>query len=498
MNGCCDRCRFPSPFAPAKANKWKFPVMPDFSRWICPVLPPLPSYIRLFSCKIQLLANYTFSMRTVLLSVFALFVSLALLISGNALLGTMIALYINSLGVSAIYLGAILSCYSIGFVLGASFGTGIIRGVGHIRAFAVYAALACATALLYPIFDNLLAWAGMRLVTGYCLAGLMTVMESWINDRATNESRGKLLGIYTINFYLASALGQLLVGWSNPEHFIAYTVVAILVVLSLVPLSLTRGLIPNPPGPAHHLPTRHFIRQAPSGITGAVTSGFAISAFIGMAPVYAASRGLSLSEISVFMGFSVVSAIVLQWPAGWISDRYGRLPVLVGLLGCAAASALLVVLLGHFVQVFMFLFSGLFFAFAASIYPVSVALANDQLPSDQLVAACADMLRLYGVGTVVGPVVAGVAMQIFGPSSLFVLIVITLALAAVAIQVIFRAGDKVPLAEQGNFVTISPVSTPVLTEIDPRNEEFTQHHEGEPAEWDIADKMEMLIPENDS
>jgi MFS family permease len=434
-------------------------------------------------------------MRTVLLSVFALFASLALLVSGNALLGTMIALRISSLGVSSSYLGAILACYSVGFVLGASYGTSIIRGVGHIRAFAVYAAFACVTSLLYPVFDNLIAWAVMRLVTGYCLAGLMTVMESWINDRATNESRGKLLGIYTINFYLASSVGQLLVAWSDPDYFIAYTLVAILVVLSLVPLSLTRGLIPSAPSPTHHLQLSRFIRQAPSGITGAVASGLAISAFIGLAPVYAANRGLSLPEISSFMSFSVICAIALQWPAGWMSDRYGRLPVLVGLLACAAISALLVISVGQFSQILVFLFSGLFFAFTASIYPVSVALANDQLPNDQLVAACAAMLLLYGFGSIAGPILAGLGMQLLGPSTLFLLMAIILAVSAAAIQFFFHAGDKVPLAEQGDFVTISPVSTPVLTEIDPRNEEFEQHHPGEPADWDLADKMEMLIPE---
>ena len=435
-------------------------------------------------------------MRAVIFSVVALFASLALLVSGNALLGTLIALRLTASGMSESTLGVILACYSVGFVLGATYGTGIIRTVGHIRSFAVFAAFACATSLLYAIVDNTLAFAVLRLVTGYCLAGLMTVADSWINDRATNDNRGKLLGVYTINFYFASSVGQLLVGWNNPEQFVAYTLVAILVVLSLVPLSLTRGLIPNSPSPTHALEIRQFIKDAPSGVTGAIVSGFAISAFVGLAPVFAASRNLSVLEISAFMSFSVVCAIGLQWPAGWLSDRYGRLPVLVGLLSCAAACAITVVTLGQWFTAVVFLFSGLFFAFTASIYPVSVALANDQLPNDQLVAACAAMLRIYGAGSILGPVLAGLSMQVFGAAALFVLIAAMLFCSAFAVQVLFRAGDRVPLAEQVNFVTISPVSTPVLTEIDPRNEEFEQHHPGEPADWDIADKMEMLIPDS--
>ena len=433
-------------------------------------------------------------MRAVIISVFALFASLALLVSGNALLGTLISLRLNSQGTSETTLGIILACYSLGFVVGATYGTGIIRTVGHIRAFAVYAACACACSLLYPIVDGPMGLGILRLFTGYCVAGLMTVTDSWINDRATSDNRGKLLGVYTINFYLASSLGQFLVGWNNPDHFVAYSIVAILVVLSLVPLSLTRGLVPTPPAHTHALNLVAFIKQAPSGITGAVVSGFAISAFIGLAPIYAISSGLSLLQISSFMSFSVVCAIALQWPAGWLSDRYGRLPVLAGLLALAAASAMLVVTVGTWLTFFSFLFSGLFFAFTASIYPVSVALANDQLPNDQLVGACAALLQLYGIGSILGPIIAGMAMHLLGVSALFILVASVLVSAAVAIQLVFKASDKVPIAEQVDFVTLSPVSTPVLTEIDPRNEEFAPHHPGEPAEWDIADKMEMLIP----
>lgn len=433
-------------------------------------------------------------MRTVLLSVTALFASLALLVSGNALLGTMVTVQLNLSQVSASVVGLVLACYSVGFVLGATWGTGIIRNVGHVRAFAVYAAGACAATLLYPIFTDEIAWALLRLVTGYCLAGLMTVTESWINDRATNESRGKLLGVYTVNFYLASACGQLFLSWVNPEHFVAFSLVAILVVLSLVPLSLTRGLIPNAPAPTAVLKTATLLRNAPSGILGVVVSGLAISAFIGLAPVFALYLGLSITQLSGFMSFSVVCAITLQWPAGWLSDRIGRLPVLTGLLICAALSALFVVTLGSFSITLVYFCSGLFFAFATSIYPVSVALTNDQLPSEQMVAACATMLRLYGIGSIVGPIFIGICIQLLGPPSLFLMVAIIFIASAAAIQLLFKAGDKVAVAEQTHYVNVSPVSTPVLTEIDPRNEGFEQHHPGEPAEWDLADKMEMLIP----
>ncbi|MBZ2187470.1 MFS transporter [Alcanivorax sp. JB21] len=428
-----------------------------------------------------------------MLSVIALFISLALLVSGSAMLGTLIALRLDMEGVAEATLGLIMAFYSVGFVLGATYAVSIIRQVGHIRAFAAFAAVACATVLMHPVIVSPEAWAIMRLVVGFCLAGLMTVSESWINDRATNESRGKLLGIYTINFYLASALGQLLVGLGNPLEFVAYSVVAMLIVLSMVPLTLTQSLIPTPPSPTEHLGIRKLIRQAPAGMTGVLVSGIALGAFLALAPVYALRAGLALGELSLYMGFSVICAVVLQWPAGWLSDRIGRLPVLTGLLFAGALAAAITSVLGGFSMLALFLFSGIFFAVAASTYPVSVALANDQLPNDQLVAACAGLLRTYGVGTMIGPLAGAALMGVFGAPALFVFISLVLLLGGAAVFYRFRASDQVPLAEQGEYVTVTPASTPMLAEIDPRNEDFEEHHTGEPAEWDIADKLEMLV-----
>lgn len=436
-------------------------------------------------------------MANVVFSLAALFLSLALLIGGSAMLGTLVSLRLELEGFAETSIGLILAFYSVGFVMGATWGSAVIRSVGHIRAFSTYAAIACAITLLHPLLLSEYAWAVMRLVMGFCLAGLMTVTESWINDRATNESRGKLLGLYTINFYLASALGQLFVGASDPTKAVAFSVVAILIVLSLVPLSLTRGLVPAAPSQTAVLSVRALAGNAPAGVTGVLVAGIAIGAFISLAPLYAMREGLDTAALSRYMSFSVVCAVLLQWPAGWLSDRLGRLTVLAGLLGAGGVAALLVAVFGNLSIPLMFLSSGLFFAVATSMYPVSVALTNDQLPNDQLVAACAGLLRIYGVGTIAGPLIGAWLMGLFGAPALFVFISACLLAGALAVQYRFRAADTVPLEEQGDYAPVVPVSSPVIVELDPRNEEFEAHHPGEPADWDIADHIEMLLPDQD-
>lgn len=435
-------------------------------------------------------------MTGVIISLLALFASLALLIAGSAMLGTLVPLRLADMQVSGIALGIVLASYSVGFVLGATHAGQVIRNVGHIRAFAAFAAIACAVTLLHPMYISMASWALLRGLMGFCLAGLMMVTESWINDRATSESRGKLLGFYTINFYLASAAGQLLIGIVDPAAASAFSMVAILVVLSLVPLSLTRGLVPMAPVSGDSMAIRRLARQAPAGVTGVLVAGIVLSAFLALGPLYARRQGLDTLALSQYMAVSVAAAVLLQWPAGWLSDRVGRLPVLLGLLLSGALSALLMLLLGGVSFAAMFIFTALFFAVATALYPVAVALANDQLPNEELLGACGGLLRLYGLGTVIGPLLAAWAMGWFGAGALFALIALVMLLAALAVQYRFRAVDTVPLAEQGDYAPVVPVSSPVIVEIDPRNEEFSAHHDGEPADWDIADHIEMLLPDD--
>lgn len=436
-------------------------------------------------------------MRVIILSVSALFTSLALLISGNAMLTTLVSLRLNIEQVSDSALGLVLALYSVGFVTGASYSIKVIRQVGHIRAYAAFAAVACAIALMHPLIVHAEVWMVMRFALGFCMAGLMTVIESWINDRATNESRGKLLGVYNITFYLASTLGQLLISFNDPRDFVAYTVVAILVVMSLVPLAMTQSLIPIAPAQQSSLGLRQLARQAPSGLTGSLIAGLSIGAFLALGPVFANRAGLDFIAVSKYMGFTVICAVLLQWPAGWLSDKKGRLPVLAAALLLGALSAAAAALFGKQSTTALFLFSGVFFALTTTIYPVSLALTNDNLPNEQIVEAGAAMLKVYGLGSMLGPLLIAVLMGTFGDAALFATISLCMLLAAGLIQFRFRSDDLVPIVEQGEFVANVPASTAVLTEIDPRNEDFSEHQLGEPSDWDIADKLEILLPDGE-
>jgi MFS family permease len=420
-------------------------------------------------------------MRQVVISIIALFVGLVLLVIGNGMLGTLLAIRMGmeeriSTGIA----GLVLACYSVGFVLGSLYGIQIINRVGHIRAFATFAALATAAVLLHPMHVSPITWGILRLVVGYCLAGLMLVTESWINSRATAESRGTLLAIYLILFYLAAAGGQFLIRLGDPLTYHLFSLAGILIALSLVPISLTRSTAPEIQQ-GERLGVLALIRMAELGLAAAFLSGVVVSAFSAVAPIYAVEVELSIEQVPVFMGISVLAAMFFQWPMGLLSDRLPRMLVILGIAVAGLLASLAVAMLGASSTIALFVTAALFFGLTSCLYAVALALTHDVLDQSQIVSASATLLLAFGLGTIVGPIGGAATMAFIGPSGLFLFTAaVLLVLVLISIHAVLRQPAP-PVVEQTHCVGVAPVSTHVITELDPRNEEFEPVAVEEPA-----------------
>jgi len=404
-------------------------------------------------------------------SVPALFLGIALLISGSAMLGTLLAVRLTAAGFSAASIGAVLTFYSLGFVAGTRLGVPVIQRVGHIRSFAAFAALACVSVLLHPVYLNGPFWALLRVITGFSMACLTVAIESWINGRATPRNRGKLLSLYMVTYYVAAAIGQYLVGLAHSGSPLPFNLIAILVVLSLVPVTLTRVEAPTLSA-SERMGFRALYRACPTGLVGALASGVVNSAFLAVGPVYARMVGLNVAQLSQYMAISVFAAMVLQWPAGKLSDLYDRRRVLVAVAGATAVASLGAALAGRLSTPGLFASSALFMGFSAALYPISVALTNDFMRYDQVVAASSGLLLSNGVGTCVGPLAGALVMQGFGPDALFLFIAACLVLLAAFGLFRSQTTPDVPLEDQGSYVAMQVPATPVMSELDPRNEQF--------------------------
>ena len=412
-----------------------------------------------------------------LYSISAVFASLALLVSGGGLLGSLLGLRMRLEGFEMPVIGGVLAAYSVGFVLGTRFSPALIRRVGQIRAFAAFAAMAAVSVLLHPLCVGPVVWAALRMVTGFSVAAVTLVAESWVNGVANMENRGVLLGIYTAVFYLASASGQLLLNLGTPAGFELFSLVGILFVLSLTPLALTQALPPHLPS-VSHLGFRDLSRTSPLALTGAVLAGAVISAFLFLGPLLADAYGMSVTGVAQYMAIAVLAAMVLQWPAGHLSDRFPRSRVIAGMAAVAAVACLLNVLLGNRLPWSLYLTTAVFMGCASSLYPLSLSLLSDLIPNEEVVPASATMLFAYGLGSIAGPIAAGAMMQGLGPAGLLGFNGVCLLLLAAYAMHRSRVTAPLPVEAQGAYVTVTPSATPVLSELDPRlpETEFESHH----------------------
>jgi MFS family permease len=369
------------------------------------------------------------SVLRVLLPITALLASVALLLGGNGLLGTLLAVRSQTEGWGERTTGLVMSGYFVGFFLGTFTAPPLIRRVGHIRAFAFHAALAAAAVLVYPLWMEPMGWLALRVVTGMALVGLCTVIESWLNAQAAPEHRSRVFAVYMVVTLLALASGQLLLDLQPPRSPVLFSLVAILFALAILPVSTTQLQPPTlSTAPRTHI--LQICRAAPSAAAGALLAGLALGAFWGLGAVYAASLGLDRAGIGTFMAVTILGGAALQLPIGRLSDRGDRRSTLAVVAALGSVTAMLALRVEAATPAGMhalfFLFGGLAFA----LYPLAVAHLLDRLPAEQLLSGCSALLLLNGIGAAAGPALAGVLMQRSGATALPAFFACTLGLLA--------------------------------------------------------------------
>lgn len=311
-------------------------------------------------------------------------------------------------------IGVIGSAYSAGFAAGCLLVPGLVRRLGHAGGFAALAVVGAAAALAYTMTHWAEAWILIRAATGFCMAGLSMVVESWVNANAANASRGRSLAVFAIVAAVAGTAGQMLLSLADPAGSLLFVGIALCLLLSAVPVAMARGT----PGRPMAMSLKRLYTVSPVGLVGCLFIGLANGAFWQLAPVFARERGLSTTGIALFMSVVVLSGALAQWPVGKLADRMDRRRVIVGALLAGIAADLLMMraapgLLGELLAV------GVFGACVLPVYSLCVAHTNDFLGRQHCVAASGGLLLAFGLGAIVGPVAAAALMQSFGPGALF-------------------------------------------------------------------------------
>lgn len=409
------------------------------------------------------------SLGAVLLLIAPVLTSATFFIGANGLFGTLLSVRLDLEGVRIDAIGAIMACYSIGWVIGALTCPGIIRAVGHIRAFAAFAAIVAAMALVHPMLVDPVLWAGLRTLCGLCMAAMFTITESWLNAMTPNPMRGRVMSAYMIVTFGAFGAAQFLLTVTDPSGYELFSLVAMLAAFSLVPLALSRVRAP-PELVDERFMLRRLIGISPLGVAGCTVAGLINGAFFALGPVYARTFDSSPTWVATFLMINVLGGLLLQIPIGRLSDRFDRRRVIFFVCLALAALSGLVTVPPADARLLLLGILALQGGVAYVLYPLSLAHANDFLDPLELVPASGGLLLCFGTGAALGSVTGSLAMSLAGPQGLFYQF--TLIALALAVFTAWRMTVRppVPNEEQASFVAV-PQTTVQAEVLDPRAED---------------------------
>ncbi|WP_170940483.1 MFS transporter [Pseudoalteromonas sp. NBT06-2] len=406
-------------------------------------------------------------MRQTFISLFSLFLSCFILLLGNGLINVLLPVRMGHDGISTNIIGIVLSLYFVGLLIGALYSTSLIKRAGHIRIFTGCASLGAVSILICSLYSDPLLWGAMRIVLGFCIACTFTAMESWLSDSSTKETRGQVLAIYNSVMLAGLFGGQFFMNIADVQDNVLFVIAGILLCSAVIPVALSHHA-----GPAiqevRSMSLLLLYKRSPLGVVSCLVSGMIYSALFSLLPVFAKEYDIIGFQLSLYMGAAILGAFILQFPVGYLSDRFDRRTVLfVLLLTSAAADLVVIVLAPSRIEWAIFLATAVTSGIIACTYPLSITEAFDKLRQSEMVSAMGSMILAFALGGIIGPYSASLVMDSFGSTSLFYfLALIQLFLACFVIFRMF-VRQALPNNEKEHFV-MQGTATASVGVLDPR------------------------------
>jgi MFS family permease len=389
----------------------------------------------------------------------AILLGIGCMMLANGLQGTLLGVRAGVEGFSTFTTGIMMSGYFVGIFIGSFLAPYLVRRVGHIRVFSALASLASISILLHGVYISPLGWTLMRIVTGICFAGIYVVTESWLNDRASNETRGKVLSVYMVLTTLGMGSGQFLLNLAEPSAIDLFILTSVIISFGLIPMLLTAKPAPAF-GESGNMSVIELYKASPLAVIGNGLTGMAHGTIFGMGAIYASMVLVDVKSISIFMACFLIGGLMTQWPIGYISDRVSRRLVMavisiVAILGCMAAIALPKGSFAFFASI------ALLGGAAMPMYSICIAYANDRLEPHQIVAASGSLVMVSGIGLSTGPIIIAFFMDLYNVTFFFwgIASIFGLILLFTLIRIQSRAGLDVK--DQSQLIASGSIGTPI-------------------------------------
>ena len=408
----------------------------------------------------------------------ALFTGYGILMIAHGLQGNLLGVRSVIEEFSFIATGTMMSGFFIGYFIGANMVPKLVGKVGHIRVFAAFASIASLSILIHAVFVNPFVWTLGRFLTGFSIVGIFIVVESWLNDRANNRTRGKVLSTYMFITMIGLAIGVLLLNFSSPERYEPFILISLLLSIALIPILLTKR---KPPKfkKLSSIKIKDLYKISPFGTVSMFCTGFIHSCIFTLAAVYAATINFTVFEISLLLFLITISGGIFQWPIGYYSDHYDRRIIIIGCAffgalfcalsmtasGASLANMYLATSIGMD-KIMFFVFVALYAGMAIPIFTLNLAYVNDFIPKEKFVAAGGGLQIIFGLGAMGGPMLCSVFMNTYGANGFFVYLFIFHII--IGLFGMYRVTRRKPKENPDSIYTPLPRNiTPLGIELDP-------------------------------
>ncbi|ATC93853.1 MFS transporter [Pseudoalteromonas tunicata] len=398
------------------------------------------------------------------------------LIIGTGLLTTYLALYLGQHGISTFWIGLMTSCYYLGLLFGSKLGYQLIKSVGHIRTFAASTAAVTACVAAHGVTDNVYIWLALRFFVGLGMMCNYMVLESWLNEQAAPESRGRVFSFYMITSYLGMILGQFALAQFPELGYAPLFLVCMALAIGIIPISITRRIHPKPLKPIQ-MSLFGFFKKVPQSLTAVLFAGIINGSFYGLAPTFASLSGFNAEQIAIYMSVTIFAGLLAQWPMGLLSDKIRR-SILIRTNAVVIGVISLALFLLPMAQLQAYILTFIFGLFAFTLYPLSSALANSRVEDEDRVGVSSALLVAFGGGAAIGSAVNAQIMTYFGHQALYASISLLTVVMFLLLSFI-NSKQKAEKPEPSDYVmgTSDVTNSPLASTMDPRIEETTAHEQ---------------------
>ena len=328
----------------------------------------------------------------------------------------LLSLILESRGVSSDMIGINSAMMPIGILLFSSVIPVAAKRFGA-RNVAITAAIVTAMVILsYKVFDTLAAWFVIRLIQGMTISTLFVLSESWIVGSAGDHNRGKIVAIYASVLSGSFGAGPLLISFIGIEGWAPFVIGAAVVVIGVIPFIFIRENPYDEPEETQASGIFGFAPKAPMLLAAVGTFAVFDAASLSLFPVYGIQNGLDLTTSANILTALILGNVLLQFPIGWLSDKF---PHRLVLAGCALTTAITLMMLPAFIDsVFKWPLLVLMGTAGYGVYTVSLASLGNRFSGIELVNGAASFAIVWGFGALIGSVFGGWVMLGFGAHGL--------------------------------------------------------------------------------